>query len=220
MPKTTVVYYTSNKEDEKFESKIRERLLKTIVDLPLISVSQKPIKNFGKNICIGKQPFCDASALRQLLIGLKEAKTEFVIAAESDCLYPPEYFTFVPPTKDNAYRYNNVWLLYSWIGKNTRGLFWKKTLTEGAQICGREHWIKEIESALEQTVKLKLEKPITIFETKLQYSWGTENPVINIKTDKGLRKYSRVLKEDSMTPTDELPYWGKVDKLRKELFSE
>ena len=219
MPKTTVVYYTSNKEDESFEGKIRKRLLETIGDLPLISVSQKPIKNFGKNICVGKQPFCDASAFKQLLIGLKEAKTEFVIAAESDCLYPPEYFTFVPPTKDNVYRYDNVWLLYNWIGASTKGLFWKKILTEGAQICGREHWIKKIEEVLEQMIKLKLESPKTIFQTKLKYSWGTENPVVSIKTTEGLRKYSRTLKKDSITPTDELPYFGKADELRKEFFN-
>ena len=216
----TVVYYTSNQEDEKFESKIREKLLKTIGDLPLISVSQKPIKNFGKNICVGEKLCCNASAFGQLLVGLKEAKTEFVIAAESDCLYPPEYFTFVPPIKDNAYRYDNVWLFYSWLGRNTRGLFWKKRYSEGAQMCGREHWIKRIEEVLEQTKKLKLKDPPIIFKTKLKYSWGTENPVISIKTGDGLRKYSGTLKEDSITPTDELPFWGEADKLRKELFEK
>lgn len=213
--KITVVYYTSNKEDEQFENKINKKLLKVIGDIPLISVSQKPM-NFGKNICVGKLPFCDVSAHKQLLIGLEEAKTEFVLAAESDCLYPPEYFTFIPPTKDNVYRYNNVWLLYGWIGRQTRGLFWKKVLCEGAQICGREHWIKSLKSVLST---LSSGKPRTVFKTKLKYSWGCENPMISCKTCEGLRKYSRVIKEDSITPTDKLPYWGDASALRKEMFN-
>jgi hypothetical protein len=44
----TILYYTSNREDESFEKKIQENILKQ-TDLPIISVSQKPI-NFGKNI--------------------------------------------------------------------------------------------------------------------------------------------------------------------------
>lgn len=62
MHKSTVVYYTSNKEHEYFENKVKKRLLKTIGDIPLISVSQKPMKGFGKNICVGEKSFCDASA--------------------------------------------------------------------------------------------------------------------------------------------------------------
>lgn len=214
----SVVYYTANKENEDFEKKIRRKLLDVIGDLPLISVSQKPIKNFGKNICVGEQPWCDATAHRQLLIGLQEAKTKFVLAAESDCLYPPEYFTFIPPTVDNVYRYNNVWLFYNWIGANTKGLFWKKDLCEGAQMCGREYWVKRIEEVLKHMEISKNHHLSVIFQTKLKYSWGSESPVISCKTTECLRKYAGVCKENSITPTDELPYWGSSTKLRKELF--
>ena len=215
----SVVYYTANKEDENFEKKIQRKLLDVIGDLPLISVSQKPIKNFGKNICVGKQPWCDATAHRQLLIGLQEAKTKFVLAAESDCLYPPEYFTFVPPTVDNVYRYNNVWILYSWVGVGTRGLFWKKCLCEGAQMCGREHWIKNIEWALRRLKGYEKKRPHYVFYNglKTEYSWGSESPVISCKTENGLRKYADVHRKNSVHAT-ELPYWGSSTKLKKELF--
>lgn len=117
------------------------------------------------------------------------------------------------------YRYNNIWLMYNWIGANTKGLYWKKCLCEGAQMCGREHWIKRIEEVLEHMRKSKSNYLSTIFQTKLKYSWGSKNPVITCKTTEGLRKYSRVYKEDSITPTDKLPYWGDINTLRKELFN-
>ena len=138
----TVIYYTANTEQEKFETKIRKQLLKSINGLPLISVSRKPIQNFGTNICVGLQPYCDRSAFHQLLIGLERAKTTFAIATEADCLYPPEYFTFTPPKLDHAYRYDNVWLFHSWLGCRSKGLFWNKTFSEGAQMVGRKYWIQ------------------------------------------------------------------------------
>jgi hypothetical protein len=85
-------------------------------------------------------------------------------------------------------------------------------------MCGREHWIKRIEEVLEHMKKSESNHLSTIFQTKLKYSWGSENPVITCKTTEGLRKYSRVYKEDSITPTSKLPYWGEAEILRKELF--
>lgn len=215
----TVVYYTANKEKEDFESKIREKLLESISGLPLISVSQKPLKGFGHNICVGEQPYCDASAHRQLLIGLKEAKTKFVLAAESDCLYPPEYFTFVPPEEDKAYRYSNIWLLFEWIGPQTMGKYWKKPFCEGAQTCGREYWIKAIEYALRKVNGWEERRPGIIFNSFLEYSWESKNPVISCKTNQGLRKYAGTYKADVHPPLDVLPYWGAASDMRSKFFN-
>ena len=48
----TLVYITSNRENEYFESKIIETMKESINGLPVVSVSQKPI-DFGENICLG-----------------------------------------------------------------------------------------------------------------------------------------------------------------------
>ena len=64
----TIIYYTSNKEDEAFEGKTRKKLLEVCGDIPIISVSQKPI-DFGKNICVGDVGACDANLYRQIQIG-------------------------------------------------------------------------------------------------------------------------------------------------------
>ncbi|MCK9371413.1 hypothetical protein M0R04_15975 [Candidatus Dojkabacteria bacterium] len=49
----TIVYCSSNMEKEEFEGKIKENLVKVCGDLPIISVTQKPI-NLGTNICVGE----------------------------------------------------------------------------------------------------------------------------------------------------------------------
>ena len=231
---TTVIYYTANREDDAFESKIRQHLLSVIGDLPLISVSQKPIENFGTNICVGPQDWCDASAFQQLLIGLKAAKTKFAIAAESDCLYPPEYFTFTPDRDDQAYRYTNTCILYSWISRRNQGLFWHKPFSEGAQMCGREYWIHRLETVISEAASRNGQQyvegqflnniegnPGIVFKTRDQYSWTGENPVISFKTAHGLRRYSAVGGRNGANGYNDLnnaaesfPYWGTAEDVR------
>lgn len=196
----TVVYYTANVENESFERKIRANILKHIGDLPLISVSRKPI-DFGKNICIGEKPICYSNSFRQLLIGLKEAKTKFCIATEADCLYPPEYFQFVPPTEDNAYRYKNIYVYFK-----TRKKAWKKPICEGAQICGREFWIRSIEKVLEGQPEWEpINKPMLVFDTGDTYGWTSDKPVVTFKTGQGISGRCGIIQD---TGTANIPYWG------------
>src|SRR5438132_1087410 len=95
-PQVTILYYTSNREDPEFEARVKQNLLKVCGDLPIISISQKPIK-LGKNICIKDVGTSGFNMFRQVEIGCKLAETPFVISAEADCLYPPDYFQFIPP---------------------------------------------------------------------------------------------------------------------------
>ena len=124
----TIIYYSANTEDPIFEKKIMDNIKLQAGDLPIISVTRKPV-DMGKNICIGEQPICYSNSFKQILIGLKLATTDFCIAAESDVLYPREYFTFIPPLKDKPYRYTNLWVHF-----DGRDKFWKKKWVEGAQM--------------------------------------------------------------------------------------
>lgn len=112
----TVVYYTSNRENERFEGRIREAIMQAKGELPLISVSQKPI-DFGQNICVGDVGASSQNAYRQLLIGAQEAKTRFVCTAESDCVYSPEYFAFIPEDEKTFYMSHPFWILFAQKGK-------------------------------------------------------------------------------------------------------
>ena len=210
----TVIYYTSNREDEKFEEKIRANLLSVIGDLPLISVSQKPI-DFGQNICVGDVGISDANIFRQLMIGCEAAKTPLIATAESDCIYPPTgYFDFVPEDKDMAYRYTNLYVL-----QMSKKGFWKKDYSLCGQVSGREYLIKWI------TRRLKKEKVTTWTTSKLKIKdffplwknfklFSNELPIINIKTGKGLRRSCKTSKDF----TDTLPYFGHVSNVVDDLF--
>jgi hypothetical protein len=203
----TVIYYTANMENPEFEEKIRDNLVKNCGNLPIISVSRKPI-NLGKNICVGEQPVCYANSFRQILIGLKEAKTKYCIAAESDVLYPPEYFTFTPPTDDNVYRYTNLWVHF-----DGRSKFYKKSWVEAAQMCNREYWIKCIERVLDDFdwQPLKVNPPFVFEGAKDEHSWSGENPVLYWKTRQGIGFKTGFKNETSKS----LPFWGTIDEVKQ-----
>ena len=107
----TVVFYTSNHLPEPPMLKIRERLALSCRGFPIVSVSQKPIA-FGENICVGEIGANSYNLYKQVLIGAKAAKTEFVSLCEDDCLYPPSHFTNARPT-DFGYNMNR-WILHTW----------------------------------------------------------------------------------------------------------
>lgn len=208
----TVIYYTSNREEEAFENKIKAKLLKVIGNLPLISVSQKPI-NFGKNICVGDVGACDANLFRQIQVGCEAATTPFVISAEADCLYPPDYFQFVPENIDEYYRFDNLFILRKWGDAS----FYKKDTGPFAQITGRGYYIKMIKEAL--TGKPQWNNPkerirIPLFLTDRWKTIGNKNPIVNLKTLNGMRRYTKT----SGIGISSLPFWGSADNLRKEVW--
>jgi len=194
---STIIYYSANQEWPEFEEKIMANLKEKAGDMPIISVTRKPT-SLGKNICVGEVPICYSNSFKQLLAGLREATTEFCIAAESDVLYPKEYFTFTPPLKNKPYRYTNVWVHFA----GRRG-FWRKPFSEGAQMCGREHWIKAIEKILINKDSWKAEPNSVIFPEGAKYSW-TGDPVITFKT-RNAPNFKTGYKKEWV---ESLPLWG------------
>lgn len=210
----TIIYYTSNREDERFEKKIRDYLsfMAEANNIPIISVSQKPI-DLGKNICVGLKQPNDQNLYRQIQIGCKEAKTPFVISAESDFLYPLEYFKFTPKDTECFYRYANIWICYKKFD-----YFFKKKSSEGAMIAGREFYIKQIDKILEGGPEWNDVYKDKIRNFKPLMDWKTfgENgdPAISFKTNKGLRQFTRTISGES--DINELPYWGNIKDLKRE----
>jgi hypothetical protein len=211
---TTVVFYTANVEDETLEQQIRDTILKNSGGLPIISVSRKPI-DFGENICIGEQPVNYANLNRQLLVGLKAARTRFVLAAEADTLYPPEYFTFTPPAIDQVYHYRNIWTLYTWPSVRFYGKYWKKLMTCAARMCGREYWIEAIEKLLDPNDWQGPVADRSVFPDILnpRLTWTSDNPVITCKTTQNLTRFTP---KQNITASD-LPFWGTAENLLKQL---
>lgn len=212
----TIIYYTSNREDPVFEEKIRDRLLKTCGDLPIISVSHKPI-NLGKNICVGDVGVSGFNMFRQVEIACKEANTKFVISAEADCLYPPDYFTFEPKRDDVCYRNSNLYVMPD----RRDFFFYKEEGATHAQVIGREFYLARLAKLFEGAPQWSPEeknfpkerlKKEDVFDKDEIVHYRTENPVFQIKTHKGMRYYTH----SDRTPVYELPYWGSGKVIYKE----
>jgi hypothetical protein len=212
MTKTTIIYYTSNREDPGFESRVQKNLLKVSGGLPIISVSQKPIK-LGKNICVGDVGTSGFNMFRQVEIACEEATTDFVISAEADCLYPPDYFKFVPPRLDLCYRDSNLYVM-----PDRRSFyFYKKEGATHAQIVGRKFYLETLKKLFTGAPKWSAEEKNFPKErchqedvfTEITH-WKTKNPVFQIKTHRGMRYFTH----SDRTPIMEIPYWGPGDKAR------
>lgn len=209
---STIIYYTSNREDPAFEKRVQENLVKVSGVLPIISVSQKPI-DLGKNIYIGDVGASGFNMFRQVQIALQMATTPFVISAEADCLYPPDYFTFIPPRIDACYRNSNLYVMPD----RREFFFHKKEGATHAQVIGREFYLNTLNKLFEGAPKWSVEEKnfpkerlhkADVFD-HIEY-WETKNPVFQIKTHKGMRYYTH----SDRTPVLELPYWGSGKRVR------
>lgn len=209
---TTIIYYTSNREDPKFEQRIQENLLKVCGNLPIISVSHKPI-DLGENICVGDVGASGFNMFRQVQIACEKAKTDFVISAEADCLYPPDYFEFVPKQDDVCYRTNNLYVMPD----HRDYFFHKKEGATHAQIVGRKFYLDTLKklfkgapkwSETEKNFPKERLKKEDVFE-HIEY-WETKNPVVQIKTHRSMRYYTH----SERVPIHSLPYWGEGKKVR------
>lgn len=204
----TIIYYSANTECPVFEQRIRDDLVKKANGIPIVSVTRKPI-DLGTNICVGDVPVSYTSEWKQVLIALKAATTRFCIAAEADCLYPPEYFTFTPAEDDMMYNYNHIWIVW----KYKRG-FWRKTgYCEGAQMCGREYWIERLEPLLpdkwEPYARDDENRLVQrIFPARKEF---TGHPVISFKTRDGISWRTTFVHGG----VKEIDYWGKIGDVIK-----
>ncbi|MEX0909997.1 MAG: hypothetical protein WDZ75_01750 [Candidatus Paceibacterota bacterium] len=137
----TVCYYTSNHAPEKFLQKNQEVLLRAIGELPLISVSQKPM-DFGTNICVGEIGRSHLNIYRQALIGAKAADTKYVAFCEDDVLYSKDHFDFVP--QDGCFAYDmNIWAFYTFY--RPRCFTYKERINFNGLLCERDLFIEAIE---------------------------------------------------------------------------
>lgn len=209
----TILYYTSNRELPGLERQVKENILAVSGGLPIVSVSHKPIE-FGTNICVGDVGTSGFNMFRQVQIGLRAVKTRFVLSAEADCLYPPDYFTFIPEKDNVAYRNSNLWVMPDYRSY----YFYKKEGATHSQIVGRDYYLSVLDSLFEGAPEWSVEeknfpkerrRQEDVFKT-VEY-FRTENPVVQIKTHHGMRYYTH----SDRTPVYTIPYWGEGRAFRK-----
>jgi len=208
----TIIYYTSNREEPEFEERIRQNILK-VTDLPIISISQKPI-DFGANTVIGDVGVSGFNMFRQVQIACKAAETRFVISAEADCLYPPDYFQFIPPRDDACYRNKNLYVM----GQHRTYFYKKEEGATHAQIVGREFYLDRLNelfynaplwSVEERNFPKERWRKEDVFD-EIEY-WETENPVVQIKTSQSMRHYTC----SDRIERNIIPYWGDGKEFRR-----
>jgi hypothetical protein len=202
----TILYYSGNFKPPDFEKKIQDIILQNCNDIPIVSVTQKPTK-FGTNICVGERGKSYLNVFRQMLIGAKEVKTEYIIFAEDDCLYPSEYFAFDPQGED-FYRYNNVYILFRKSG-------YYKSPYACVQIVKTKYVINVLEEGLlshpewVDNIRYKMFIPKIDVPTNVTYFTGP--PVIILKPDGNISKggsFVRGTKERHLDP------WGYATRIR------
>jgi len=112
----TVVFYTCNylqRQNPHFWNATQEQLKIAVGDLPIVSVSHKPIK-LGHNIVLGNIGRSHLNIYRQILAGCKASKTKYVAMAEDDILYSYSHFhTTVPRPGYFAYDMEKL-SLFTW----------------------------------------------------------------------------------------------------------
>jgi hypothetical protein len=147
----TIIYITNNVLDKDIAEVCQKYLIIAAKNNPIISVSQKPM-NLGFNINVGDIGSSWLNIYKQQLIGLKEARTEFVAIAEHDVLYTEDHFNWIPPTNDTFY-YNSNCCLVEWNGNHPElnGMYsrWTKSRKALSQlICDRKLLIHSIEERM------------------------------------------------------------------------
>ncbi len=220
----TIVYYTSNQEDPIFERRIQARLRETSRDhVPIISVSHRPMA-FGDNICVGEQLPCDFNIIKQIYLGIEAAKTPWILVAEADSLYPPEYFTWTPTGDNTVWCYYNVWILSRW--RRSCPNYYFKGRSEGMQMIRRDPWLQKCEAYLrvcgsgwKAEVHDPRADPFLNEEYRLGWGWGRPDmhtpAAISLKTGAGLRHNTRTVKYIYPEPT--LAPFGDADALWRSL---
>ncbi len=211
----TVLYYTSNYENPEFERKIIENLKEACGDLPIVSVSQKPL-DLGKNICVGDVGLSYLNEWRQMYIGAKEVETPYIVFAESDHLYPKEYFKFVPPGP-GLYHYDNVWTVFKDVTR--AGSYRRKLFSDGAQIGDRDSLVERLERFLADKPQWgQGEFDEQALDAPFYYFSGT-TPCIVFKTGEGVSNSANVINTPGENnKKNNLPYWGHVNTLRAKYF--
>jgi len=198
MSNRTIIYYTGNTEKESFESKVRDNILSKCGDIPIISVSQKPI-DFGTNICVGEMEKSYKNAFKQVLIGCEAATTPFVVMCESDCLYPDGYFEFEPTDSSVVYTYDNVWLMWD---RHNRTRFYKHGTTAGSIVLDRKYYISILKDNFP-----------TFKGRKVNWKYFTGKPLVNVKTRNGISFGTELTK--GVNPRETLEGFGTVEDVKR-----
>ena len=139
-----VVYYTDNLPDPFILESCQKNLLQRCDGFDIVSVSLKPISNFGRNIVLPLERG-HLTMFKQILAGLEANTADVIYMCEHDMIYHESHFDFIPPREDVYYYNENTWKVDSQSGQ---ALFYYCKQTSGLVAYRKllvEHYKKRIE---------------------------------------------------------------------------
>lgn len=205
-----IIYISSNREKPEFGNKIIQDILSKKRDLPVFSVTQKPM-DLGINQCIGDVGTSGFNFCRQLQMVIELAKVDYVISCEADCLYSPDYYTFVPPKLDAVYRNTNNYVM-----PIRQKFFYRKNSQTAFQIAGRDFLLNRLNYLLKDQPQWNTEMKNFPKEIRKPFLEGwetfkTKYACFTMKTGDAMRHYS----SSDNVKVYSLPYWGSAEEIRK-----
>jgi len=227
MKDLTIIYYTANYINDHFFKETKKQLLLSKKDIPLISVSQKPM-DLGENICVGDIGRSHVNIFKQALIGAKKANTKYVAMAEDDVLYSPEHFNFRPKKTNFAYNVSK-WSIFTW--SEPPVFSFKNRLVINSLIANRKAFIEAIEERLNkfgdnpkfngyswgEPGRKEKELGLKINKTEIFYS-EIPNIVFSHPEAVGYGHLGKK-KRKGFPRLKELPYWGSAKDVLKKYYA-
>jgi glycosyltransferase involved in cell wall biosynthesis len=135
-----IIFYTDNQLKLKYAHAVQKQLQK--VNIPIISVSLKPMPHFGTNIHLPLERGME-TYFTQIITALEKSTADIVYMCEHDVLYHPSHFDFIPPTKDKFYYNQNFWRVRPEV--DNFAVHWDANQVSGL-VCYRElllSWYKD-----------------------------------------------------------------------------
>lgn len=185
-----IVYYTDNTLDATIATACQRNLDRCRGHMPLVCVSQKPMRFGDQNIVLSGQTRSYLAIWRAIVAGLEAIDSDVVFLAEHDVLYSPEHFEFRPSVMD-AYWYNTSrWCVNATTGelRNYRGM---KALSH---LCGNrdlllEHFRARVARSEREgdrwvyaaTCEPGVQQPPVGIDDHPVMIWSTEIPNLDIK---------------------------------------
>ena len=210
--KRTIVYYTDHHIDETLAARCRKLLSVAATNIPIISVSQKPL-NFGKNICVGVKPRSNHSIYEQIMAGLEQVEPGSVVyLAEHDVVYQPSHFVHIPEVKDRLdYNQNR----YYWAPGQIEYMKAKGKWALSQLVAYREFLVEKVKESL------AVEKPTSEMYRCRTHKFESERPNIDIRHGKNFSQDGKWKKAyyngTAKDTTPNVGYWGSPPHFLKKL---
>lgn len=217
----TIILLTANRVPKKWAEYHKEKLIESAGSSPIITISREPL-NWGLNL-LDTEAYTISNIYFQMLRGAKEAKTDYIAAAEDDTLYPKAHFEYRPPKDTFAYNMNRFGI-FTW-GKPT--YFWKNRISNSTLIAPRKLAIDALEERFSkypngtpggltgELGRTNIEERLGLTHRKVGW-FSTETSVVRIDHDLGIDRLARTHRKGmGILRSYDIPYWGKAEDLVK-----